>query len=89
MPAAPEAIQEVLFDLPPLHFGVRVEAKSSIHRLEDSGLRYGKGSDVGCPNNGIGICFILFSQMRQDKMIQMIAFGTPIKLEISWSGHWI
>lgn len=86
---APEAIQEVLLDLPPLHFAARVEAKASIHKLGDSGLRYGRGSDVGSPNNGIGIGFILFSQMRQNRMIPMIAFGTPIKVDISWSGHWI
>lgn len=71
----------------PLHFVVRPEAKASIRRLWDSGLWSGRCSDVGCPNNGIETSFILFSQMKQDKMIPMIAFGTPIKAENPWREH--
>lgn len=67
----------------------QADAKASIHRLGNSGLWSGRGSDVECPNNGIETGFILFSQMKQDKMIRMIAFGTSIKVEIPWRGHWI
>jgi hypothetical protein len=87
MPAAPTTLEEVLLDIPPLHFAPRAEANDSTHRLGDSGLWSCRGSDVGGPDNGIETCFILFSQMKQDKMIGMIAFGTPIG--IPWRGHWI
>jgi hypothetical protein len=88
MRAAPTAFQEVLLALSlPLSFRGAAEAKASLHRLGDSGLWSGRCSDVGCPNNGIETCFILFSQMKQDEMIPMIAFGTPIKAMIPWREH--
>jgi hypothetical protein len=65
------------------------EVKASPYRLRGIGLQTGRNSDVGDAQILAQLMELdSVFQMSQDKMIPMIAFGTPYKVEIPLHEHW-